>query len=494
MTIEIAASHHLRIETATPGDRLTAEPNQHAAPRMLPISGESGPPRQLSSLDAQLLNLESSMTPLHVGALTTLDPQLGSGNPVTVAALRQLIAGRLHTVAPLRWRLRTVPLGLDLPYWDDCAQVDLGYHVRDVRLPEGSSDEQLTDLVARLHAQPLNRRRPLWECHLISGLSDGRQAIYTKVHHAVVDGVSAAEIMAVIMDVVAESPEVPVPAAGVRLDRSPAKVEMLGRGLAHTITRQADRLTAPLRLGGALREAWAGIRKANPDVPFNAPNTARRSFAFVSLPLDEVKAVKNAFGSTVNDVVVALCTSALRRWLIEHDVNPEKPLLAAVPVSVRTPEQIGTAGNQFSIMLCELPINEPEAQHRMKLVHEELTEVKERFRAGPSTALHQATAVIPQLLHGAATRAAVRVAAPALPLANLIISNVPGPQIPLYAAGARVTGSFPISLLTELTGGLNITVMSYDGHIDFGILACADSVPDVGDIAEYLTDALRELE
>ncbi|WP_433756246.1 WS/DGAT/MGAT family O-acyltransferase [Nocardia sp. CA-135398] len=483
----------LGVRITTPGEQYAASPDRMAtiAPDVtIPLSNEYRTPRQLSSLDLQLLDGESPSTPLHVGAITLLEP---AAEPLTVTAVRRLIADRLPMLAPLRWRLRTVPLGLDLPYWEDCAQIDLGYHVRETRLPHQATEVQLAELVSRMHAIPLDRTRPLWECRLISGLPDGRQALYTKVHHAVIDGVSAAEIMAALLDVTAEPHSVPVPADGVRLHRTPGTAEMLVRSVPNALTRQSDRVRSSMHMGPTLLRALADIGKKHPAVPFNGPTTANRSFAYTSLSLDEVKVVKNSFGGTVNDVVMTLCTSALRRWLIEHDAPADRPLLAAVPASVRTAEQLGTAGNQFSIMLCELPIDEPEPQHRMKLLHSNLLEVKQRFRSNSPTVLHEATSMIPPLLHGLATRTLLRVSASALPLANVIISNVAGPQFPLYAAGSRVSASYPVSVLTELSGGLNITVMSYDGHLDFGILACPDAVPDVWDIADYLRDALAEL-
>jgi WS/DGAT/MGAT family acyltransferase len=493
---DLKPARHLDVRIVTPGQLASGTPADAAAPaapsQRIPLSSDQGPSRQLSSLDVLLLNAESPTMLLHVGSVTLLEPP-AAGSALTVTALRELIASRLHLIAPLRWRLRTVPLGLDLPYWEDCDTIDLGYHVRDTRLPEGSTDVALADLAARLHAQPLDRNRPLWECHVISGLAQGRQAIYTKVHHALIDGVSGAEVMAAVFDVVPESRPVPPPQDGVRLGRTPNPAEMLGRGIANTVTRQADRVCLPLRLGPMLPNALDDMRKVNPALPGNGPNGADRSFAFVSLSLDTVKQVKNSFGGTVNDVVMTLCASAFRRWLLDNDVPADEPAVAAIPVSVRTPEQCGTAGNQFSIMLCELPIGESDPQHRMKLTHAAMLAAKERFNATPPALLHYATAVLPQILHGLATRMLLRAAAPALPLANMVISNVPGPQIPLYAGGTRVAASYPISVLTDLSGPLNITVMSYNGHLDFGILACTDTIPDVWNIATYLNDALAEL-
>ncbi|WP_228001791.1 WS/DGAT/MGAT family O-acyltransferase [Nocardia australiensis] len=484
---------YLTVRTSTPGEHLTAAPDTSGASRqMIPMSDGAEQPRQLSALDTQLLNAESPSMPLHVGAVTVLKAG-DAGTELTISRLRELIASRLHLTPPLRWRLRTVPLGLDLPYWEDCTAIDLGYHVRAQQLPEDATDQQLADLVARLHATPLDRARPLWQCHLISGLADGRQALHTKVHHSLIDGVSGAEVMVAILDAADRPQPIPPPTQGFRVTGTASTLGMLGRAIPHAALRHADRLRAPFQLGPALGTTLAKLRKTNPSVPFNGPNTADRCFAFVSLSLDEVKTVKNSFGGTVNDVVMTLCTSALRRWLIEHDAEPDRPLLAAVPVSVRAPEQFGTAGNQFSIMLAELPVDEPDPAQRMKRQHTILLDAKAHFGATPPTVLHQSASTLPQLLHGATTRALLRLGAPTLPLANIIISNVPGPQIPLYAAGIRAIASYPIALLTDLSGGLNITVMSYDGHIDFGILACPDSVPDVWRIADYLKDALREL-
>ncbi|WP_084479077.1 WS/DGAT/MGAT family O-acyltransferase [Nocardia jejuensis] len=494
MTISDTAPVRVTIRTTTHGEvyaagRMTKTRTATPAVTML-VSGDSGPTRQLSSLDVQLLDNETPATPMSIGGVVMLQPE---DAPLTLGALRRLFASRLHMIAPLRWRLRTVPLGLDLPYWDDSASIDLGFHVRETMFPDGASDQDLADLVARLHSSPLDRDRPLWECHLVTGLSGGRQALYMKVHHALIDGLSAAEIMAAICDIVPDATPLPAPVRGVRLNRTPELPEMLARSAVNGIERQRNRIRALASSGPALLRTLPELFKKHPDVPFNRTNTAGRSLAFASVPLADVKLVKQSVGGTVNDVVMTLCTAALRRWLLAHDLPADRSLVAAVPVSVRTPEQLGTAGNQFSIMFCDLPVDESEPRRRLNRLHDGLIEAKERFQTAPSTMMHEATGMLTPLLNGAPTRVALRAAAAVLPFANTIVSNVPGPQIPLYVAGIRVTASYPVSLLTDLSGGLNITVMSYDGHLDFGILACADSIPDVGTIGEYLVEALEEL-
>jgi diacylglycerol O-acyltransferase / wax synthase len=190
---------------------------------------------------------------------------------------------------------------------------------------------------------------------------------------------------------------------------------------------------------------------------------------------------------------MALCTSALRRWLLDHDALPAGPLVAAIPVSVRTPEQLGLAGNEISFMLTALPTDVPDPAHRLDELHATLAAAKDRFAATPPRLLHEYSAALPQALHGLASRTVLRAATLGAPPFNLFVSNVAGPQLPLYAAGARVTGNFPVSVVSDVGGGINITVMSYDGQLDFGIIACDDMIPDIWAIAGYLRDALAEL-
>ncbi|MEV0030005.1 wax ester/triacylglycerol synthase family O-acyltransferase [Nocardia sp. NPDC050793] len=495
---DVGTPPDIGLRITTPGESLYAAPDTAMPAQTSTITIPTAPtpsrPLQLSSLDLQLLDIETDSAPMHVGAVTVLDSAAASNGPLDVTSLRRLFADRLHLIAPLRRRVRRVPFGLDLPYWEDCDHIDLGYHVRHIRLPEGAGDEQLADYVARRHAAPLDSTRPLWECDLISGLSDGRQAVYTKIHHAVIDGVSGAEIMAAILDFQPEHQPAPPPADGISRNRRPSTAEILARSLPNMLGRQAIRARSLLQAGPALLRTRNDLRAKHPDVPIEKPTTTARSLAYTSLPLDEVKSIKDRVDGTVNDVVMELCTSALRRWLLDHDHSADQPLIAAIPVSVRTPEQFGTAGNQFSLMLTALPIAESDPEHRLKLLHNNLLEAKQRFQTQPPTLLHKATSLLTPLLHGRPTRALLRAAAPNLPLVDLVVSNVPGPQVPLYLNGIRVRHSYPVSLLTELSGGLNITVMSYDGHLDFGILASPDAFPDVWDLTGNLRQALTDLQ
>ncbi|WP_127783066.1 wax ester/triacylglycerol synthase family O-acyltransferase [Rhodococcus sp. X156] len=481
--------------------------------------------RQLSPLDVQFLNAENATTTTHIGNLLIVDPSEVSGGVLTVAGLRELFRSRLHLAPPLRWRLREVPLGLDLPYWEEVSTLDLDHHVREVALPAPGRDAQLGEAVASLAESPLDRDRPLWESYLVSGLAGGLQAIYTKIHHSVIDGVSGAEIMAAILDLTPCPGPVapPGPAAPHVSGSAPGPAELAGRGfwraatLPVSLLRSAPHLVphvldvpgaASVPGARALESAVSRLSRATglrstpprpprapapPSTPLNRRITAERTFAFLSVPLDEVKAVKNALGLTVNDVVMAMCTTALRRWLVDHDALPESPLVAGMPVSVRTPEQRGTAGNRISFMLAALPTHEPDPAERVRLLHTSLAAAKERFSGSTTSLMEDASALLPQVLHGVASRALFRAAAEvALPF-NLLISNVPGPQLALYAGGARVTGTFPLTPISDVSGGLNITVMSYDGHVDFGFTACPQAVPDVWSLADAVRAALVEL-
>jgi WS/DGAT/MGAT family acyltransferase len=479
--------------------------------------------RQLTSLDSQFLAIETPRQSGHVASVAILDTSTTPSGTLTLADIQALIADRLPLLPPLRWRLYEVPLGLDYPYWVDDVDFDLDFHVRELALPAPGSHAQLAEQVARIVSRPLDRSKPLWELYLISGLESGHTAMLTKIHHAVIDGLSGAEILGLLLDLTPEVREIEVPASWGDNELVPGPLGMLARGvlgaaryplravraLPSTIPnleetqlraipgvgalgRLANRAQRALSRGEAPYELQE--RLVAPKTSFNGRVSAHRRFAFGRLSLDDVKAVKNAHGVTVNDVIVTLCAGAVRRWLLEHEELPDEPLVAQIPVSVRTEEQIGTYGNRIMLMGAPLFTDEPDPVRRLQRTHEALGDMKQRHRALPADLLADANHFIPPAVFSRAARLTFGLATsrPGRPIWNLVISNVPGAQFPLYLAGARLVANYPVSVITDGMG-LNITVMSYCGSLDFGIVADREQMPDVALLMDWLEEALDEL-
>ncbi|HWE33666.1 MAG TPA: wax ester/triacylglycerol synthase family O-acyltransferase [Solirubrobacteraceae bacterium] len=477
--------------------------------------------RQLTGLDAQFLALESPRQAGHVGALAVLDPSTRPDGRLELEDIQTMIAERLPLLPPFRWRLKQVPFGLDYPYWIDDPDFDLEYHVRELAIPPPPTDEKVAEQVARIFARPLDRARPLWELYLIYGLADGNVGLLTKIHHSAVDGMSGAEILGVLLDLSPEGRDPPPESNGAG-DPEPGTLEMLARALigapryverviratpstlpnledtpilgdipgAHTLGRVSARFARALR--GRPSRMLERTNLTPPSTSFNGRVSAHRRFAFGRLPLDQVKAVKNHYGCTVNDVVVAICAGAVRRWLIEHDELPDTPLIAQVPVSVRTEEQRGTYGNRIGMMSPPVFTNVADPVERLQQTHEALRAAKERHKALPAQLLQDATQFIPPAVFARASQVSFSLAAARRPLWNLVISNVPGPQFPLYCAGAVMVAHYPVSVITDGMG-LNITVMSYMGSLDVGIVADREQMRDVWKLIGWLRESLDEL-
>jgi diacylglycerol O-acyltransferase len=445
--------------------------------------------RQLSSLDTQFLNIESATTPGHVGSLVVVDPATSPGDSWGLDTVRSLVEARLHLTPMLRQRLVEVPFGISRPYWADDPSFDLDYHLRELALPVPGSDEQLANQVARLHRSALDRSRPPWETYVITGLAGGRAAVYSKIHHAAVDGVSGAALLGAMLDIRPERREVQPAAEPFAPKPLPSRLSMLRRGVTSMVGQgvEAARTAPPalLHLGTA-----TGRIKA-PRTPLNGTITAQRRFAFGSVSLGDIKTVRRQHGGTVNDVVIALCTSVLRTWLIEHEALPDTPLVAAVPVSVRHRDRKDTQGNEISVMLTELPTHLPEPGQRLAVTRDSIDNAKARFAAVPSTLVRDLAGLLPT--SGLTARPLLSLAGLAGPPFNLFISNVPGPRVPLWLAGAKVESIFPVSAVTSFTGALNITVFTHGDTVDFGFVACRDRVPDVWELVRYLRDAVDEL-
>ena len=482
--------------------------------------------RQLTSLDAQFLAMESARTYGHVSGFAIYDPSTAPGGTLDAKDVCRLVSERLHLLPPFKWKLAEVPFGLAPPYWIEDPDFDLDFHIRETAVPPPGGERQLAEQISRIVARPLDRSRPLWELYLIHGLPGGRVGALTKIHHSVVDGVSGAEILGILLDLSADGMVVPPPEEPRRraAPRAPSQLGLLARGVAQLPMQpvravrglpnalpglaelpgaaQVPGVVTASRAAGRLKSAVTGSDEGQvigrppkrvPRTVFNQRVSAHRRFAYGSVSLDCVKAVKDEAGVKVNDVVMALCAAALRQYMLEIDALPEDPLVAMVPMSVRSAEQMGTFGNRVSMMIAPIPTDEPDARERLRKTHETMREAKDRHRALPASILQDVTQFVPPALYTRAARGIMQLSAGLRPALNVVISNVPGPPIPLYMAGAELVAHYPVSVITD-GAGLNITCMSYRDHIDFGIVADHDQVDDVWPLMDAIHDALDELD
>ncbi len=486
--------------------------------------------RQLSGVDASFLNMEGPTTFGHVSSLNVFDPA-GAEGGAGYEATRALVLERIDQLAPYRRRLVEVPLGLDLPYWIEDPDFDIDFHVRNLALPPPGNDQQLAEQVARIVSRPLDRSRPLWELYVIDGLENGYVAQLNKIHHATIDGASGAQMLAVLLD---QDPSFR-PTGDVadwQADRLPSDAELLQRTALEYLRRpeklvrlnvrmlrqlaaatqsgglraMADVAAQPLPgpFGDLLRQRLRGGSEvdhppalpptAAPRTPFNRSISPHRRFAFTSIPLNDAKKVKNSLGTTFNDVVMALCSSTLRRYLDERGVLPEEPLIAMVPVSLRSGDEDEAYQNRVSGMMCNLATDEKDPVDRLMKIRGSMNSAKEMHAAIPAETLQDFTVFAPPALAARAMRmySRTRIADRMSPPFNLIISNVPGPNYPLYSAGAKLLHFYPVSAIID-GQGLNMTVQSYNGSLDFGFIADRQLVPDLWDMTGYLEDAMQEL-
>ena len=484
--------------------------------------------RQLSGIDVSFLNMETPTTYGHVSSLNLYDPT-GAPGGAGLEATKDLILERIDRLAPFRRRLVEVPLGLDMPYWIEDPNFDIDFHVRHHAVPPPGNPQQLAEAVSRIVARPLDRSRPLWELYVIEGVDEGRLvAQLTKVHHAAIDGAAGAMMLAVILDTDPHARPTGTPApwepehlpseeellrlTALEYLRRPEKFVRLSvratRELAAAtrsggLTALADLIAQPMPgpVGKALRERLRADYGSEvdkppslpptiaPRTPWNRPISAHRRFAYTSVPLEDAKKVRRAFGCTFNDVVMALCSGTLRRYLVRAGCLPEESLVAMVPVSVRSGNEDDSYQNRVSALLADLATNEPDPVDRLRRVQQSMTVAKENFAAIPADTLQDFTQFAPPAVAARAMRmySRLRIADRMNPPFNLVISNVPGPQVPLFSAGARLEHFYPVSTLVD-GQGLNITVQSYNGNLDFGFIVCRELVPDVWD----MTDMLRE--
>ncbi len=452
---------------------------------------------RLSVLDALFLYVETPETPMHVGSVTIFKPS--SLEDGLFARFRDHTAARLDLLPSYRRRLESTPLGIDHPAWVVEDKLDLDYHIRHAALPKPGSMAQLRDLVAQLHAIPLDHSRPLWEYHFIEGLEGDAFAVYAKVHHSAMDGIAGMATLGVVYDFAPEAEHESALRRTVPPDVEPSDFIELTSTAVGDFVRQGWRAVKSLPgVARALTKAAPHFArdarflyryvKDMPRTPFNRAISAHRVYATCSLPLPEVKALAKSSGATINDIVLALCAGSLRRYLSEHAALPDKPLTAGVPASLRA---FGDAklNNQVVFTLSRLPTDVADPLPRLAASRAAAQEAKNLFADMRDLLTTDVSILGAPLVVMGVTRlwAGARAANYLWPFFNVVISNVPGPRQTMYCVGAPATHCFPVSIPYHGCA-LNITVHSYLDQLDFGLIACSETVPDAQRIADLIVE------
>ncbi|PWR22045.1 WS/DGAT/MGAT family O-acyltransferase [Zavarzinia compransoris] len=467
--------------------------------------------QQLSGLDTTFLNLETNTCPMHVGGVVILEPPAGQAPQDSYRAIFDLVESRLDHIPPMRRRLLMTPFDLDHPYWIEDPDFDLVHHLRRRALPSPGDRAALAALVCELAATRLDRNLPLWELHVVEGLEGGRLAVVTKMHHAAIDGVSGAEILSTLLDLSPEPARLPPPAKPWQPDDIPSLTRRLFTTAKSLSRRPADSFRLLKTTMPALAslgreaidrgkmilqgEATRSVMGLAPRTRFNRQITARRSYAYGGFPLAAIKALRKALGVTLNDVVLGLCAGALRRYLEERRELPDHALIAGVPMSTRADEQKGTGGNHVTFLRAALHTDIADPLLRLRRISEDMGVAKEKMRALPADLMGDWARLPSPALMARAARLYENFGIQSFhaPAFNVVISNVPGPPVPLYFAGMRVRANYPVSIPFHGVG-LNITLMSYCDSIDYGLTADHDTVPDIDHFDALLQQALKDLQ
>ena len=473
---------------------------------------------RLTGLDGISLHGETAVMPTHVLAVAFLDP--AARGDLTAGALMRLLTERAAAIPKFQQRLLTKPLGLGQPAWIMDPAFDICNHLHRARLAQPGTMRELTDLIGELHAQPLDRQRPLWEAWVVQGLADGRLVVVIKFSHAMADGVGA--VTSLLPELMTADPTAEFASAP---QRAPATMP----GVAERLYDVVDELAANTAVGfrvatklapaaakslietavASAREILTGAapqRVAGPDrdpdhrnpdqspprTPLNAALTARRSVAFAAVPMDDLHAIGSAFSVTINDVFLTAATSALRRWSKAHDAVPSSPLRTMMPISTRDVDD--NACNSWSPVAVTLPVHLANAEAQLASIHDATARIKKGRRCAPPVNLADVIDLVPPVLVSAASGlyGTLKLSRLHSPVAHLITSNVPGPPHTMYCAGARVLGIHAMAPLVE-GANVNVTAVSYDGTFFVGIVACPDNVEDVASLARSIEDAVAEL-
>ena len=458
---------------------------------------------RLSGLDATFLYLETPSLHMHVSMAAIFDPSTVPGG-YSFDKLQSLVSSRLVLAPIFRRRLVEVPLRLGHPYWVDDPTFDLDYHMRRAALPSPGGMDELSRFVGDVCSRQLDRSKPLWEMYIVEGLHDGRIALVTKIHHCTIDGVSGADLLAQLFDLepdVSPRPPAPEPPSTERL---PSDVHLIAQALLARFSRPVDVTRLAWRTGRAVLDVRrvrksggsgrAALPLTTPRTSLNGSVTPHRRVAFATISLDDAKLVKRTCQTTVNDVVLAVCAGALRRYLLDGNELPGDPLVATVPVSVAPRVGNRPGANKVSAMFVPIPSQIEDPLERLLTIRDATKGAKKEHNAlGADVLLNWAEHATPNVFSTAArayTR--LRLAERHRPIQSLVISNVPGPDFPLYLAGAELVAGFPLGPVMD-GAGLNITVMSYRGVLNWGLMACAETVPRVAALASYIPEAMDEL-
>lgn len=464
---------------------------------------------RLTPQDASFYRLESSSNPMHIGSLAILRNPAATGNsgnkPLDYDRLVELVETRLPLVPRYRRKVREIPFTLGRPVWVDDAKFDITYHIRRSALPEPGTDAQLLDLVARLSSHPLDHTRPLWEMYLVEGLSGGRCAVFTKTHSALVDGDAALEIGHVILDTTAAPRELADDAWTAH--REPADLELLIGAVLHLATQPREALEVMRRTGAeafafvdatgkAVKKMVSLVRAAAigvPDSPLNTRTSRTRRFEVVRTDLEDYRKIRKRFDCSINDVILAVVTGALRNWLLSRGevLTESTALRAVVPMSVYADGPGGELkpAGEVTSLLVDLPVGEPNPIMRLSHI-KHATEVHTKHQRGvrARTLVHMA-GFAPASLHAMSVRAASTFAEHTF---NLVITNAPGPQTPMFIGGARMLEMYPVSPLLRFQA-LSIGLTSYDGRVFYGLNADRDAMADIGVLTASVHESMEEM-
>ena len=458
---------------------------------------------RLTGLDASFLYFETPAMHLHVCAAVVLDKSTVPGG-YSFDKIKDKVRSRLHLVPPFRRRLRSVPLNLDHPVWVDDDRFDLDYHVRRIGCPAPGTEEQLAELTADIAGRPLDRSRPLWELWIVEGLENDHIGMIAKMHHATIDGVSGANMMVHLLDLEPE-PKDEAPAPAWHPDRAPSDTRLL----AEAVAGKALTPLQMMKIVPATVKSVAGIIKAKrksegpgmpapltaPRTSFNTSLTPHRKVAFARTSLEDIKTIKNAFDVKVNDVVQAVASGALRRYLEGRGELPKKSLIAVCPISVHGGEaDQGKGANRVSAMFCSLNSHIEDPVARLMAIAEGNKGAKEEHKAVGAASLQQWAEFAMPTTFSLASRlySKLKLADKHPVVHNLVISNVPGPPMPLYFAGAKSVGFYPLGPIFD-GATLNITVVSYQDQLNWGFISCRETTPGLWDLANAVHDSLAEL-